>query len=131
MWKRFISVLLLFCFSWCLFSEAPQSSIQSGLTSLENFVVNFENESLTQKILIDSLQNQLNEANQSVTSLETQLAEASQLQEQQSNLLKKYEFKCKVLKWSLVVSTGIAITTVSTLIVVCNADKWCKYLIQS
>jgi len=77
-WKRFISVLLLLYFSWCLFSEVPQSSTQESLTSLEDFVISFENESLTQKILIEDLQKQLNEANQSVETLNAQLTEISQ-----------------------------------------------------
>ena len=58
---------------------------------------------------------------QSVENLEIQLTEISELQEKQSNLLKKYEYKCKVLKWSLVISipttiigTGIVYTALNS-----------------
>lgn len=107
-----LSLLCLFC---CFHLSAQTSPVQSNLTNLEDYVINLENESLTQKILINNLEEQLNNANQSVENLNNQLIEILAQQEMQSKLLKKYEFKCKVLKVSLVVGIPIAITTTGIL----------------
>lgn len=118
-----VTLLLLSSAFYCYSqepSQQPQPSTQENLTKLEDFVINFENESLTQKILIEDLQRQLNEANQSVETLNAQLTEISQLQEQQSKLLKKSEFKCKVLKWSLVISIPTAIIVTGIVYSACN-----------
>lgn len=115
MWKRFISILVLLCLSWCAFSESPQSPIQENLTNLEDYVVSIENESLKQNERITNLEEQLDSANQYVLSLENQLEEISKQQEMQSKQSKNLEFKCNVLKVSLGISIGASITSIGIL----------------
>lgn len=110
MQRKIFFILLLFYVSSFLYAQ--QSPVQSNLTNLEDYVINLENESLMQKMLIESLEEQLSNANQSVESLNLQLEEAYQLQEMQSNSLKKLEFKCKVLRISLEV--GIPVSIIAT-----------------
>ena len=118
--KKLFAGLLFLLLPFCL---SAQPSAQSSLSSLEDFVVNFENESLTQKILIEDLQKQLGTAKQSVESLESQLTEISELQERQSNLLKKYEFKCKVYKIVLTVTIPVTIMSIGTTILAWNVNN--------
>ena len=93
-------------------SLQAQQSVQSNLSSLEEFVMSFENESFLQKILIEDLQKQLGTANQSVENLESQLAEMSELQEKQSKLLRKQELLLKT--WKTVATVGIPLTIIIT-----------------
>lgn len=117
MWKKCFVLLALFVLVSRCFA---QSSLDTNISTLEDYVINLENESLTQKILIENLQIQLQDAKTSQENLTTQLAEISKQQEMQSNSLKKSEFKCKVLGWSLGISLGMTITSIGIMCLVLN-----------
>lgn len=113
MWKRLLTVSLLFLLS---FSVYAQSSTQENLTNLEDYVVSIENESLKQNERITNLEEQLDSANQYVLNLENQLEEISKQQEMQSKQSKNLEFKCNALKVSLGISIGIDIIAIPIVI---------------
>lgn len=106
------SIILLLAFlSQPLYSlELYSSPAQSNLTDLEQLMTDLQNDSVTQRILVEDLQKQLETANQSVENLTESLNEISELQKTQSKLLKKQDTTLKVLKWSLVLSIPIAFT---------------------
>lgn len=97
-----------------------QSAIQNNLTSLEDYITSLENESLTQKILIEDLEKQLNNAEASVETLDSQLKEILVQQEMLSNSLKKSEHKSLVLKWFVVGLAGTTITATGIAIMAWN-----------
>lgn len=109
--KKLLSIFVLFCF--CSLSWSQQS-VQQNLSGLEEFLTSIENNSLTQQILIEDLQRQLQTATLLQENLQQQLKEVSEQQEMQLNLLKKYEFRCKVLKWSLVIGIPTSIIVTGT-----------------
>lgn len=113
--KIYLSILL-FVSAACYCYSQSTLSIQSGLTNLEDFVINIENESLQQKQQINNLEQQLNNANLCVENLQNQLTEISQQQEKQSKLLENYEMKSHGLKIALTVSVIGNLITIPILI---------------
>lgn len=115
--KLFCVLVAFFLLPYLAFG---QSQAQSNLSNLEDYVISIENESLKQKERIESLEQELNSANQSVENLNVQLKEMSALQERQSNLSKKSELRCTVLSWSLGISVGINIIAIGTIYFLVN-----------
>ena len=97
--------LLFFC--WQLSCQSP---VQPNLSKLEDYVTALESNSLERQILLQSLEEQLQTANQSVENLKEQLQEALKQQEMQSTLLKKSELECRNLKIALVFVIPASIT---------------------
>ena len=124
--KKLISGILLLSLLLqpLLCSELYSSPAQLGLTNLEQLMTDLQNDSLTQRILAQNLQEslenanqqleianqQLSNANSTAETLKNSLDEALELQETQSKLLKKQDIMCNVLKWSLVIGIPIAFT---------------------
>lgn len=105
--KKLSVLLALLFFCWQLPCQSP---VQPKLSKLEDYVIALENNSLEQQILLQSLEEQLQTANQSVESLKEQLQEALKQQETQSTLLKKSELECRNLKIALVFGIPATIT---------------------
>ena len=86
-----------------------ESKAQFNITILEDYLTNLESNSLTQQILIEDLQKQLDNANASLQNSEQQLKQISQLQDKQSKYLKNLEFKYKNLKIAFKVTVPVTI----------------------
>ena len=116
--KRLL-ILSLVLFSFCVCSAA--SEIQQGLTSIEDFAINIENNSLQQKKQIELLTIDLAESQKLLDDYMKQQNEMSQMQEALLKQLKCYERKYKSWKTFAMVAIPLtAITATGITYMVCN-----------
>ena len=115
--KRFLTLLLVL-FSFCFYSVA--SEIQQGLTDIETFAINIENNSLMQKQQIELLTIDLAESQKLLEEYQTQRMQTLQAQEALLKQLKGLEQKCR--NWKIVagVSVSLSIISIGTLIIMMN-----------
>ena len=94
------------------------STIQSNLTSIEDYAINIENNSIEQKQQIESLQIELEESQRLLEESKKQQMQTLQIQEELLKQLKDSERKSK--NWKIVagVSIIINIMSITTLIIV-------------
>ena len=115
--KRFLT-LLLALFSFCFCSAA--SEIQQSLTSIEDFAINIENNSLMQKQQIESLTIDLSVCKKLLEEYQTQQMQTLQTQEALLKQLKGLEQKCKSWRIAAGVSVSVSIISIGTLIIMMN-----------
>lgn len=111
--------LLLVLFSFCFYSVA--SEIQRGLTSIEDFAINIENNSLQQQKQIELLTIDLAESQKLLEDYQKQQSEMSQMQEALLKQRNYYERKYK--SWKTFVMVVIPLTAITTGLIVswvCN-----------
>ena len=114
--KLFILLLLQFSLLYC----QETSSIQSNLTSIEDFAINIENNSLQQKKQIENLQIDLEESQRLLEESKKQQMQTLQMQEELLKQLKSCEAKSKNWKTVAGVSISLSIISIGTLIMVLN-----------
>ena len=116
-----IFILLLLLHS-VLYSKTI-STVQSNLTSIEDYTINIENNSLQQQMKIESLEKQLKNAKESQEALEKSVIEISAQAKELLNSQKNLETKCMNLKIALGVSISLNIiaTGIMSLILVNNS----------
>lgn len=112
--KKLIILLLLLSCS-VLYSQET-STIQHNITSIEDYAINIENNSLQQQKQIESLQQQLKNAKASQEALENSVIEISTQAEELLKSQKNLERKCMSLKVGLACSISISIISITTLI---------------
>ena len=106
--KKFLTLLLVL-FSFCFYSVA--SEIQQGLTSIEDFAINIQNNSLQQQKQIELLTIDLAESQKLLEDYMKQQNEMSQMHEALLKQLNYYERKYKSWKtFAMVVIPLTAIT---------------------
>ena len=115
--KKLFILLLLQCS--VLYSQEI-STIQSNLTDIEDYALNIENNSLQQKMQIESLQIELENAKESQKALENSLIEISNQAETLLKSQKSLEQNCMSLKIALGVSVSLSIISIGTLIIMMN-----------
>ena len=115
--KRFLT-LLLALFSFCFCSAA--SEIQQSLTSIEDFAINIQNNSLQQQKEIELLTIDLAESQKLLEDYMKQQKEMSQMQEALLKQLKGLEQKCKSWRIAAGVSVSVSIISIGTLIIMMN-----------
>ena len=115
--KKFL-MLLLVLFSFCFYSVA--SEIQQGLTDIETFAINIENNSLMQKQQIESLTIDLSVCKKLLEDYQTQQIKTLQTQEALLKQLKGLEQKCKSWRIAAGVSISVSIISIGTLIIMMN-----------
>ena len=109
MWQKRFLTLLLVLFSFCFYSVA--SEIQQGLTSIEDYAINIQNNSLQQQKQIELLTIDLAESQKLLDDYMKRQNEMSQMQEALLKQLKCYERKYKSWKtFAMVVIPLTAIT---------------------
>ena len=108
--KRFL-VLLLVLFSFCVYSVA--SEIQQGLTDIETFAINIENNSLMQKQQIESLTIDLSVCKKLLEESKKQQMQTLQAQEALLKQLKGLEQKYK--SWKTFAMVAIPLTAITTI----------------
>ena len=115
--KRFLTLLLVL-FSFCFYSVA--SEIQQGLTDIETFAINIENNSLMQQKQIESLTIDLTVCKKLLEESKKQQMQTLQTQEALLKQLKGLEQKCR--NWKIVagVSVSVSIISIGTLIIMMN-----------
>lgn len=106
--RRLSLLLLSLLLHSVLYSQAT-STVQSNLTSIEDFAINIENNSLQQEMKIQSLEEQLKNAKASQEALENSVIEISAQAEELLNSQKSLEHRCMNLKVALVVSISLNI----------------------
>lgn len=117
--RRLSLLFLLLLLHSVLYSQAT-STIQSNLTSIEDYAINIELNSLQQEMKIESLEEQLKNARASQEALENSVIEISAQAEELLNSQKNLERKCMNLKVALGVSVSLSIISIGTLIMVLN-----------
>ena len=119
MWQKRLLTLSLVLFSFCFYSVA--SEIQQGLTDIETFAINIENNSLQQQKQIELLTIDLAESQKLLEDYQKRQNEMSQMQEALLKQLNYYESKYKSWKTFAMVAIPLtAITTTGTLIIMMN-----------
>ena len=116
--KRFLT-LLLALFSFCFCSAA--SEIQQSLTSIEDFAINIQNNSLQQQKEIELLTIDLAESQKLLEDYMKQQKEMSQMQEALLKQRNYYERKYK--SWKTFAMVAIPLTAITTGLIVswvCN-----------
>ena len=106
--KKFLTLLLVL-FSFCFYSVA--SEIQQGLTDIETFAINIENNSLLQKQQIESLTIDLSVCKKLLEDYQKRQNEMSQMQEALLKQLKCYERKYK--SWKTFAMVMIPLTAIT------------------
>ena len=106
--KRFL-VLLLVLFSFCFCSVA--SEIQQGLTDIETFAINIENNSLQQQKQIELLTIDLAESQKLLEDYQKRQSEILQTQEALLKQLKGLEQKCR--NWKTFAMVAIPLTAIT------------------
>ena len=106
--KRLLTLLLVL-FSFCFYSAA--SEIQQGLTDIETFAINIENNSLLQKQKIESLTIDLSVCKKLLEDYQTQQIKTLQTQEALLKQLKCYESKYK--SWKRFAMVAIPLTAIT------------------
>ena len=117
--RIFFLLLLLHSALYC----QEVSTIQSNITSIEDYAINIENSSLQQKMQIESLQQQLKNAKESQEALENSVIEISAQAKELLKSQKNLERRCMSLKIALGVSASLSIisTGIMSLILVNNS----------
>ena len=115
--KKLFILLLLQCS--LLYSQAT-STIQSNLTSIEDYAMNIELSSIEQQKQIESLEEQLKNAKISQEALENSVIEISAQADKLLKSQKSLEQKCMNLKIALGVSVSLSIISIGTLIIMMN-----------
>ena len=116
--KRFLTLLLVL-FSFCFYSVA--SEIQQGLTDIETFAINIENNSLQQQKQIELLTIDLAESQKLLEDYMKQQNEMLQMQEALLKQRNYYERKYK--SWKTFAMVTIPLTAITTGLIVswvCN-----------
>ena len=115
--KKFLTLLLVL-FSFCFYSVA--SEIQNNLTSIEDTLIQLENNSLEQKNIIENLQKELEASQLTCINLENLRIEMSVELDNALKSLKKQELLCR--NWKIVagVSVSLSIISIGTLIIMMN-----------
>ena len=106
--KKFLTLLLVL-FSFCFYSVA--SEIQQGLTDIETFAINIENNSLQQQKQIELLTIDLAESQKLLEDYQKQQNEMSQMQEALLKQLNYYESKYK--SWKTFAMVAIPLTAIT------------------
>ena len=106
-----IFILLLLLLHSVLYSQET-STIQSNLSTLEDYAINIDNNSLQQKIQIESLQIELEESQKLLEESKKQQTQTLQMQEELLNSQKNLEHKCMNLKVALGVSISLSIIAI-------------------
>ena len=88
------------------------STIQSNLTSIEDFAINIEQNSIEQQMQIENLEIELAESQKLLEESKKQQKEMSQTQEALLKQLKSYERKSK--NWSTVAACSISLSIITT-----------------
>ena len=115
--KRIFFLLLLQC---SLLYCQPTSTIQSSITSIEDYAMNIEQNSIQQQMKIESLEKQLENAKASQKALENSVIEISAQADKLLKSQKSLEQKCMSLKIALGVSVSLNIISIGTLIIMMN-----------
>lgn len=115
--KRFL-ILLLVLFSFCFCSVA--SEIQQGLTDIETFAINIQNNSLQQQKQIELLTIDLAESQKLLEDYMKQQNEMSQMQEALLKQRNYYERRYKSWKTFAVVSISLSIIATGITYMVLN-----------
>ena len=119
MWQKRLLTLLLVLFSFCFYSVA--SEIQQGLTDIETFAINIQNNSLLQKQQIESLTIDLSVCKKLLEDSQKQQMQTLQTQEALLKQLKGLERKYK--SWKTFAMVAIPLTAITTGLIVswaCN-----------
>ena len=118
--KKFLTLFLVL-FSFCFYSMA--SEIQRGLTDIETFAINIENNSLQQQKQIELLTIDLAESQKLLEDYQRQQNEMSQMQEALLKQRNYYERKYK--SWKTFAMITIPLTAITTGLIVswvCNSS---------
>lgn len=107
--RKLLTILVLFSFSYFYVVASPT---QQGLTSIEDYAINIENNSLQQKLLIENLTTDLTESQKSLEEYQKQQEQILQMQEGLLKQLKDYERKCK--NWKTFAMVTIPLTIIIT-----------------
>ena len=119
MCKKRLLTLLLVLFSFCFYSVA--SEIQHGLTDIETFAINIENNSLQQQQQIELLTIDLAESQKLLEDYMKQQKE--QLQTQEVLLKQRNYYERKYKSWKTFAMVTIPLTAITTGLIVswvCN-----------
>ena len=106
--KKFLTLLLVL-FSFCFCSVA--SEIQQGLTDIETFAINIENNSMQQQKQIELLTIDLAESQKLLEDYQRQQSETLQMQEALLKQLKGLEQKCR--NWKTFAMITIPLTAIT------------------
>ena len=118
MWqKRLLILLVLFLYCFC---SLTASEIQNNLTSIEDTLIQLENNSLEQKNIIESLQKDLEASQLTCINLENLQKGMSVELDNALKSLKKQELLCKSWRIAAGVSISVSIISIGTLIMVLN-----------
>ena len=115
--KKFLTLLLVL-FSFCFYSVA--SEMQQGLTDIETFAINIENNSLQQQKQIELLTIDLAESQKLLEDYQKQQIKTLQMQEALLKQLKGLEQKCRNWRIAAGVSVSVSIISIGTLIIMMN-----------
>ena len=113
-------IFILFLLSCSLLHCQPTSTIQSNLTSIEDFAINIEMSSIEQQMKLNFLEEQLKNAKASQEASENSVIEISNQVETLLKSQKSLEAKCMNLKVALGVSVSLNIIATGILILVLN-----------
>lgn len=116
--KRLLLLFVLFSFCFC---SLGASEVQQGLTNIEDYAINIENNSLQQKKEIESLKIDLEGYKKLWEDSQKQQTQMLQTQEALLKQSKDLEQKCK--NWKIVagVTVSVSIISIGTLILVLNS----------
>ena len=114
--KLFILLLLQCSLLYC----QPTSTIQSSITSIEDYAMNIELSSIEQQMKLNFLEEQLKNAKISQEASENSVIEMSNQVETLLKSQKSLEQKCMSLKIGLGVSVSLSIISIGTLIIMMN-----------
>ena len=118
--KLFILLLLQCSLLYC----QPTSTIQSSLTSIEDYAMNIELSSIEQQMKLNFLEEQLKNAKVSQEASEKSVIEMSNQVETLLNSQKNLEAKCMSLKIALGVSISLSIISIGIMsFVLVNSSK--------
>ena len=115
--KRLLILLVLFSFCVCSFTA---QSAQENLTSIEDTLIQLENNSLEQKSIIENLQKDLEASQQTSKNLENLRIEMSVELDNALKSLKKQELLSRSWRIAAGVSISVSIISIGTLIMVLN-----------
>ena len=107
---RRLSLLLLLLQCSLLYSQ-PTSTVQSNLTSIEDYAINIENNSLQQKKQIELLTIDLAESQKLLEDYMKQQKEMSQMQE--ALLKQRNYYECRYKSWKTFAMVAIPLTAIT------------------
>ena len=118
MWQKRLLILLVL-FSFCVCSFTAQSA-QENLTSIEDTLIQLENNSLEQKNIIENLQKDLEASQLTCINLENLRIEMSVELDNALKSLKKQELLSRNWRIAAGVSISVSIISIGTLIIIMN-----------